>query len=59
MIVLLHPGPNTNRNSAIFAVQVPNVSVMQEFRGMSFGTEVVIFNRTIDCRTYTTKFFVF
>ena len=41
MIVLSHPGPTTNRNSAILVVQVPNVSVIQEFMCVSFGTEVV------------------
>ena len=42
MIVLFHPDPTTNRNSAILVVQVPNGTHMQSPSELSFGPEVVL-----------------
>ena len=33
--------PTTNPDSAILVVQVPNCTVIQQFTGVSIGTEVV------------------
>ena len=41
IIVLLHPGPTTNRHSAILVVQVPNGTEMWSPSDLSFGMEVV------------------